>query len=89
MITTGGLIWSYWKEHRKVGPVLVGLVMAVALYVGRYVYLELRVNQFLMYGGIIGIVTVSVWNLWLRKKSRCGACVSSTILMEHKSEEES
>jgi len=74
-VTIGGLLWSYLKEHRKVGPLVLGILMGVSLYLGRYVYFGAVINQVLMYSGITGIIGVSFWNLWLRKQVTCSACV--------------
>jgi len=73
-ITIGGLLFSYLKEHGKVSPLILGVLMGISLYMGRYVYLGAFINQVLMYGGIAGIVTVSFWNLRLRKQVACSAC---------------
>lgn len=73
-VTLGGLTWSYLKEHKNVYPLLAGILMAVALYVGRYVYISGFINTILMYGGIAGIISVSVWNLKFRKSKDCPAC---------------
>lgn len=78
VVTLGGLTWSYLKEHKSVYPLAVGILMAVALYVGRYVYISGLVNSILMYGGIAGIISVSVWNLKLRKLVDCPACEVKT-----------
>jgi len=70
----GGLLWSYLKEHRNVWPLIGGILMGITLYVGRYVYLGSVINQVLLYGGIAGIIAVSIWNLKLRKSASCPAC---------------
>ncbi len=69
-----GLLWSYLKEHRNVWPLIGGILMGITLYVGRYVYFGAVINQILMYGGITGIIAVSIWNLKLRKSASCPAC---------------
>ena len=69
-----GLLWSYLKEHGNVWPLIGGILMGITLYVGRYVYFGAITNQILMYGGITGIVAVSIWNLKLRKSVSCPAC---------------
>jgi len=74
-ITIGGLLFSYLKEHRKIAPLVIGVLMGLSLYLGRYVYFGAVINQVLMYGGIAGIVAVSFWNLRLRKQVSCSACV--------------
>lgn len=74
-VTLFGLFWSYHKEHRKIAPFLLGVVMSVGLYVGRYEYIGALVNSFIIWGSIIGIVAVSVWNIRLKKQASCPACV--------------
>ena len=69
-----GLLWSYLKEHRNVWPLIGGILMGITLYAGRYVYFGAVINQILMYGGITGIIAVSIWNLKLRKSASCPAC---------------
>jgi len=69
-----GLLWSYLKEHGNVWPLVGGILMGITLYVGRYVYFGAVINQILMYGGITGIIAVSIWNLKLRKSASCPAC---------------
>lgn len=76
VLTVGGLLWSYLREHGNILPLVGGILMGVALSVGRYVYVDAVINQVLMYGGIVGIIAVSFWNLRLRKKAACPACVS-------------
>jgi len=72
-----GYIWSYLKEHHKVSPLIVGFFAGISLYVGRYVYLGGMLNAVLMYGGVLGIIGASVWNLILRRRAKnCPACVS-------------
>lgn len=70
-----GFFWSYLKEHRNIYPFITGCLMAIAIYVGRYIYISGAVNVVLMYGGAAGIIGTSVWNWRLRKKSqRCSSC---------------
>ncbi|MBI2520725.1 MAG: MerC family mercury resistance protein [Bdellovibrio sp.] len=75
-VTLAGLFWSYRKQHGRLAPFFLGIVTGSALYVGRYVYLGAAINQILMYGGIVGIIVVSFWNLKLKKKASCSACVN-------------
>ncbi|MCB0414300.1 MAG: MerC domain-containing protein [Bdellovibrionales bacterium] len=77
VITIGGLVWSYLKEHGNIKPLILGIGMGIALYVGRYVYIGGLINSILMYGGIAGIIATSFWNLRLRKKASCPACVEN------------
>lgn len=71
-----GFLWSYLREHKNIGPLAVGVLMSIALYTGRYVYIGGTINFILMYGGIAGIVGVSIWNLFLRKRASCSSCRS-------------
>lgn len=66
-ISVLGLLWSYRKEHGNTGPLILGIVMAVSMYLGRYVIF----SSFLMYGSIVGLIAASIWNLRLRKKRSC------------------
>jgi len=74
VVAISGLLWSFLKEHGKVWPLIGGILMGVTLYVGRYVYFGAVINQILMYGGIIGIIVASIWNLKLRKSTPCPTC---------------
>ncbi|MBN22432.1 MAG: hypothetical protein CL678_14205 [Bdellovibrionaceae bacterium] len=73
--TWAGLFWSYRKQHGRLLPLILGIVMGVALYFGRYVYFGASINQTLMYGGMVGIIAVSFWNMKLKKKATCSACL--------------
>ncbi|MGE4107351.1 MAG: MerC family mercury resistance protein [Bacteriovoracia bacterium] len=70
-----GLLWSYWKIHKNFAPVLVGFLMAVGLYISRYMYFGDAINTVLMYGSIGGLVAVSIWNLFLKRPVSCETCV--------------
>ena len=73
-----GFLWSFLKEHRHIGPLLVGIIMGVTLYIGRYIYIGATLNLVLMYGGMAGIIGVSIWNIYLRKKMQsCFICRST------------
>jgi len=74
-ITLFGLLWSYLKEHRKIAPLLLGIVMSIGLYVGRYEYIGATSNTLIMWGSIVGIMAVSFWNISLKKQASCSACV--------------
>lgn len=74
--TIGGLFWSYRKEHGNIFPLILGILSGTAIYIGRYIYLGALINQVLMYGGIVGIIGVSLLNLKLRKQRACPSCVS-------------
>lgn len=73
-VTVFGLFWSYLKAHRRIAPFLVGMAMAVGLYVGRYIYLGSNANTILTYGSIFGIIAVSFWNMRLKKREACPSC---------------
>lgn len=73
--TLFGLFWSYRKEHKRIAPLLLGIVMAVGLYVGRYIYIGATANSLIVYASIAGIIGVSFWNVRLKKKSGCASCV--------------
>ncbi len=75
VITLFGLFWSYLKEHRRISPFLLGIVMAAGLYVSRYVYIGATANMVMMYASITGIIGVSFWNVRLKKKVGCASCV--------------
>jgi len=77
-ISLFGFLWSYLKEHRNPYPLILGSLMALALYLGRYVYFNYTLNLVLMYGGIAGIIAVSVWNWQLRKKMNCSVCETTS-----------
>lgn len=74
ILTMGGLFYSYLKEHRNIWPLILGAASGTALYLGRYVYFGSFINSALMYGGIVAIISVSLWNLYLRKQSNCSSC---------------
>lgn len=75
VITMVGLFYSFIKEHRNIGPLLLGSISGVALYLGRYYYFGSLINPVLMYGGITAIISVGLWNLYLRKQSACPSCI--------------
>jgi len=72
-----GYFWSYLKVHNNIYPFLVGTVMAVGLYIGRYIYISGTWNSIIMYGSIVGIIGVSIWNWRLRKKRTCNSCITN------------
>ena len=77
LATMGGLLWSYLKIHRNVGPIIVGALMSVGLYLGRYGSFENIDNEVLTYASIAGLVGVSLWNLLIKKPSSCVSCNST------------
>lgn len=64
IIAIGGIAWSYLKIHRNPLPLILGIVFAVGMYVGRYVFM----NLFVMYISIAGIIIISIWNMLLSKR---------------------
>jgi len=74
LIAVAGLLWSYFKEHHKIGPFILGSAMAISMYIGRYIYFDSTLNVVLMYGSIPGIIGATLWNLKLRKSAACAAC---------------
>lgn len=74
-VTLFGLFWSYLKEHKRISPFLLGIVMAAGLYISRYVYIGATANSVMMYVSIAGIIGVSFWNMRLKKKAGCASCV--------------
>jgi hypothetical protein len=79
-ITLSGFVWSYLREHGRLGPLVVGTIFAVGLYISRYVYLGDTINPSLMYGSIAGIVAVSFWNIRLKRKFACCSCAENPNL---------
>lgn len=75
-ITLFGLLWSYLKEHKRIAPFLLGIVLSIGLYVGRYEYIGATENTLIMWGSIVGIMAVSFWNMRLKKQAGCSACVN-------------
>ena len=73
-LTLLALAWSYFKEHGKIAPLVLGILAASAMYVGRYVYLGSMENTILMYGSIPALISVTIWNLRLRKAQKCQSC---------------
>ena len=68
------------EEFGNIFPFILGLALSVGMYIGRYVYIGSNTNFILMYGSILGLIAVALWNLYLNKKSRqgssCSACVT-------------
>jgi hypothetical protein len=73
-IALSGMLWSYFKEHRRISPFIFGVVFSVGLYLGRYVYWGATVNGLLEWGSIAGLISVSLWNIRLKKTVTCSAC---------------
>lgn len=74
-LTIAGLAWSYFKVHRNVWPLAIGVAMSAGLYMGRYIYFGDFENQVLTYASIAGLLVVSIWNLRLKPGATCaGGC---------------
>lgn len=73
-LSLAGLFWSYLKEHGKIGPLILGSMAALALYLGRYFFISELANQILTYAGIAGMIMVTIWNLKFRR-----ACLTCEI----------
>ena len=71
-----GFFWSYLKKHHNIWPFIFGSMASFAAYIGRYVYLSPQENKILLYSGILGLICVSLWNLYLsnRVKRKAGCC---------------
>lgn len=70
-VAVGSLAWRA-RERRGYGPFLLGLIAALALLVGKFVF----ESVLLSYGAAAVMVGAAVWNIWPRKK-RCAACVAA------------
>ena len=70
LISSFGFYWSYKREHKNIYPVILGVAFGIGIYLSRYVFM----NFYIMYISIVGLLGVSVWNLKLKKKIKCGAC---------------
>ncbi len=79
ILTFAGLFWSCLKVHRKIIPLILGVILGILLYVGRYVYFGSWENNILTYGSLAGLVAVSLWNLTLKKPAGCLACKEQKI----------
>jgi len=74
-LAVAGFAWSYFKVHKKLLPLILGALFAIGVYVGRYVLIGTVVNSIIMYGSIVGIIGVSIWNLRLKKRASCPSCI--------------
>ncbi len=75
-LNIAGLHWSAAKKHGNYLPLLFGIIAGGALYIGRYIFITGPLNMTLMYGGILAIIGVSIWNLRLKKNTKCPACLT-------------
>jgi hypothetical protein len=76
--SVGGFFFSYLKIHRNLAPFILSVGMSIALYLGRYFYFGQIENNILTYGGLTGLVMLSIWNFTLKKPVACGACPKTT-----------
>jgi len=75
LLAVGGFAWSYFKVHKKMLPLIFGALFAIGIYIGRYVAIGVLANALIMYGSIVGIIGVSIWNLRLKRRAACSSCV--------------
>lgn len=73
-LTLVGLGFSYLKSHRNIYPLLLGVTFSIALYIGRFHYLDASINQSITYVAIAGLVLTSFWDLKLKSVRKCPAC---------------
>lgn len=82
VLSTGGFFFSYLRIHRNPVPFVLSIAMAIAIYLGRYVYFGESENNILTYSGIVGLALLSVWNFTLKKPTSCGACPKEARVMD-------
>lgn len=73
-LTVAGLGWSWLKEHRNPTAFLAGILFAITLYAGRYVYFGGGVNEIVEFSGMAGLIAATAWNLKLRRQKSCPSC---------------
>lgn len=74
--TLAGLLFSYLKYHKNIYPFLLGLGFSVTLYLGRFHYYGVEINQYITYGAIVGLVGISLWDIRLKLVKKCPACIN-------------
>lgn len=74
LITLSGFVFSYNKNHQNIYPMFLAVLFSIALYVGKFYYLD-GFNQILTYGGVTGLIGTSLWDLKLKKQIKCAACI--------------
>ena len=74
ILTLSGLLYSYFKYHKTIYPFIFGVLFSICLYIGRFHYFS-SINQFITYGAVAGLITASLWDLKLKSKKSCPACV--------------
>ncbi len=81
MAVAVGLLAFRAKRRRGFGPFAVGLLAAVMVIGGKFVF----VNDGLMYGGVLLLVGASFWNAQPRRSTanvRCSACAPPTDFVQ-------
>lgn len=69
-VTMVGLVWSYAKVHRNPCPLIAAGLMVILLILERFANLSDITDSVFLYGGGIGLMVVTLWNL--RMKAPCG-----------------
>lgn len=62
-------LWGFWRSarvHQNSGPLLLGSIGAISLASG-VIFVHGFPAMQLIYGGALLLVTVTVWNVWLRR----------------------
>lgn len=73
-LTLFGLCFSYFKSHRNIYPLVLGIAFSVALYIGKFQYIDALINQSITYAAIAGLMMTTFWDLKLKASKRCPAC---------------
>lgn len=63
LVSIVAIAWST-KSHRKLGPLVLTIVGAIAIACGRLVWSV----PILLYGGSVALLSASFWNLWLKRR---------------------
>lgn len=74
LITLGGLMYSYSKSHQIIYPLILGILFSAGLYVSRFYYFGWG-NQVITYIAIAGLIITSLWDMKLKLRNKCPACV--------------
>lgn len=74
LLTLCGLLYSYSKSHKIIYPLILGIIFSIGLYVGKFHYIG-SLNHILTYAAIAGLILTSLWDLKLKSKKNCPACV--------------
>lgn len=73
LISLSGFVFSYTKNHKNIYPMLTAIIFSIALYVGKFYYLE-GLNQILIYGAVIGLIGTTLWDLKIKNQKSCSVC---------------